>query len=148
VVALPLGLYDELVAFGLDNVPNECCGIGLGPVGEVAEFHRLKNVHETPQTRYEISAADQLRMFHRAEEMGWEITMVFHTHPLTEPFPSATDIALAGWPDAVYVILGCGTMPPVMRAYFIRDGIVEETIAPAAHAIEIPSSAPPTTSQV
>jgi proteasome lid subunit RPN8/RPN11 len=120
-------LWERLQAFGLTEKPQECCGIGLGPVGEVREFHPVENVHEQPVTRYEISSKDQLRLYRRAEEMGWEITLVFHTHPATEPEPSVTDRALAGWPAAVYAILGLAEpSAPKLRAWRILDDAVTE----------------------
>jgi proteasome lid subunit RPN8/RPN11 len=120
-------LWEELVAFGRAEKPKECCGIGIGPTGEVTEFHQLENVHEEPVTRYEISARDQLRLHLHAEDQGWDTTLVFHTHPATEPYPSATDLALAGWPDAVYAIMGLADPDaPILRAYRIVGGEVTE----------------------
>ncbi|MCW2924071.1 MAG: Mov34/MPN/PAD family protein [Thermoleophilia bacterium] len=119
-------LFGRMVEHARAAAPNECCGLGLGAPGAVAEFHPLDNVHETPVTRYEIAAADQLRLHLRAEDEGWDTTLVFHSHPATEPYPSATDLALAGWPDAVYAILGLAGPEPLLRAYRIRDGEVAE----------------------
>lgn len=115
-------LWERLQAFGRTMSPHECCGVGIGPPGEVREFHPVENVHESPVTRYEISAADQLRLYRRAEERGWDVTLVFHTHPATDPVPSATDRALAGWPAAVYAILGLGGERADLRAWRIVDG--------------------------
>ncbi|MCW2949510.1 MAG: Mov34/MPN/PAD family protein [Thermoleophilia bacterium] len=120
-------LWERLQAFGLTEKPHECVGVGLGPRGEVREFHPVENVHEQPVTRYEIAAGDQLRLYRRAEEHGWEITLVFHTHPATEPEPSQTDRALAGWPDAVYAILGLADVArPTLRAWRIVGDQVTE----------------------
>ncbi|MBC7643580.1 MAG: M67 family metallopeptidase, partial [Thermoleophilia bacterium] len=125
-LVLPTDLYDRLVAFGQTVAPEECCGIGIGPTGEIAEFHPLVNVHHEPVTRYEASAADQLRLYLRADERGWDTTFVFHTHPATEPYPSVTDVALAAWPDAVYAILGLANEQPLLRAYRIIDEVITE----------------------
>jgi len=120
-------LYDRLVEFGRSHAPEECVGIGLGAApGEVAEFHPVPNVHEHPVTRYHVSAADQLRLHLHAEDRGWLTTLVFHTHPATEPYPSPTDLALAAWPDAIYAIMGLGTDQPVLRAFRIVGGDVTE----------------------
>jgi proteasome lid subunit RPN8/RPN11 len=129
-------LWERLQAFGLTEKPHECVGVGLGPVGEVREFHPVENIHEEPVTRYEISSKDQLRLYRRAEEQGWEITLVFHTHPATEPEPSVTDRSLAGGPAAVYAILGLADpVRPKLRAWQIVDDAVAElavTGAPVA----------------
>lgn len=126
-LALNPKLWERLQAFGLTEKPHECVGVGLGPAGEVHEFHPVENVHEEPVTRYEIAANDQLRLYRRAQEQGWEITLVFHTHPVTEPEPSVTDVANAGWPGAVYAILGLADpVRPKLRAWRIVDDVVSE----------------------
>jgi proteasome lid subunit RPN8/RPN11 len=120
-------LLGDFIDLARAEKPKECCGIGLGPAGVIQEFHALENVHEEPVTRYEISAKEQLRLHLRAEDRGWEITLVFHSHPATEPYPSVTDISLAGWPDAVYAIIGMADPElPLLRAYRIVDGVVTE----------------------
>lgn len=123
---LSRSLLTAMVVHARADHPRECCGLGLGPLDEIAEFHPLDNVHETPITRYEIAAADQLRLHLRAEERGWDTTLVFHSHPATEPYPSATDLALGGWPGAVYAIIGLADDEPLLRAYRIRDRAIVE----------------------
>jgi len=135
-LVLPTELTGRLTAFGRALSPAECCGIGIGPAGEIAEFHAVPNVHEQPVTRYEVPAADQLRIYLRAEARGWGITFVFHTHPATEPYPSATDVALAAWPDAVYAIMGLAGDAPTLRAYRIVDEVVVE-LPVAAHNLSL-----------
>lgn len=128
-------LFHALVTHARSTEPEECCGIGIGPVGSVAEFHPLANVHEQPVTRYEIASSDQLHLHLRAEDNEWETTLVFHSHPATEPYPSATDLSLAGWPDAIYAIMGLAGDEPELRAFRLRDGQVEElavVVEPAA----------------
>jgi proteasome lid subunit RPN8/RPN11 len=129
-LALGAELVARLEAFGRSEAPFECCGIGIGPAGEVAEFHPLLNVHEQPVTRYEIGAADQLRIFLRAEERGWGVTLVFHTHPATEAYPSETDVQLAGWPDAVYAIMSLADLEAAdLRAFrIVAREITELTV--------------------
>lgn len=115
-------LWERFQAFGLTEKPRECCGVGIGPAGEVREFIPVENIASEPITRYEISSADQLRIHKAASAEGWDVTLVFHTHPATEPVPSITDRTLAAWPDAVYAILGLGAQPD-LRAWRIRGGV-------------------------
>lgn len=124
-VVIPAGLREKLLAFASDAAPNECCGIGIGPSGRIAEFHPLPNTHETPVTRYHIAPGDQMRVFKSALERDWDFTLVFHSHPATEPYPSVTDVSLAGWPDAVYIIAGLAGGPR-LRAYRIVGGQISE----------------------
>jgi proteasome lid subunit RPN8/RPN11 len=133
-IVVPPELWSAMVAHARAAAPEECCAIGIGPAGTVAEFHALANVHEQPVTRYEIDARDQLRLHLRAEVERWETTLVFHSHPATEPVPSITDTTLAGWPDAVYAILSLADPEaPLLRAWSIVDGASREL------AVELPA---------
>lgn len=123
---LPASLRERLVAFARSGAPCEVCGVGIGLTGEVAEFCPVANVHESPETRYEIGADDQIRLYRRAVDHGWETTLVFHSHPATEAWPSATDVALAAWPDAVYAIASLAGDEPVIRAFTIVRGTIAE----------------------
>lgn len=125
-------LLAQMIEHARSTAPEECCAICIGEPDTVRELHAVANVHETPVTRYQIGAADQLRVYRRAEEHGWDFTLVFHSHPATEAWPSTTDVALASWPDAVYAILSLTGDEPVLRAYRIVDGeITELTVAVA-----------------
>jgi proteasome lid subunit RPN8/RPN11 len=121
-------LWERLQAFGLTEKPRECCGVGIGPAGEVREFIPVENVADEPITRYVIAPEDQLRIHKRAAAEGWDVTLVFHTHPATDPVPSVTDRTLAAWPDAVYAILGLGGSQPDLRAWRIRGGVDGEVV--------------------
>ena len=125
-VRIPGAFREILHAFAVASQPFECCGIGIGPAGEVREFHPVPNVHGTPKTRYEIASTDQLRVFRRADDLGWDITLVFHSHPATQAFPSSTDVDLAGWPDAVYLIQGFPNDTPSLRAFHITNRQIAE----------------------
>ena len=53
--------------------------------------------------------------------------MIYHSHTHTEAYPSATDIRLAAWPEAYYLIVSLeNKADPVLRAFHIQDGEVTE----------------------
>ena len=49
----------------------------------------------------------------------------YHSHPRSPAEPSQTDINLAQYPDWLYLIVSLEA-EPVVRAWWIRDGRVEE----------------------
>jgi proteasome lid subunit RPN8/RPN11 len=62
---------------------------------------------------------------------GRELDMVgiYHSHVSTLARPSAKDVEMAFYPDALYVIVSLENMSsPVVRGFFITDEIKEETI--------------------
>lgn len=120
-------LREAMLRHARAAAPEECCAVGIGEPGAVRELHLVRNVHPSPVTRYEIDAADQLAVYQRALARDWDVTLVFHSHPATEPVPSATDRALAAWPDALYAILSLAQPDqPLVRAWRINEANVLE----------------------
>ncbi len=79
---------------------------------------------------YTIDPKDHLRAEHDADDRGWEINGVVHSHTHSEPYPSPTDVAAAPDPSWHYVIISLKRDAPEARSYRIVDGtITEEPIA-------------------
>ena len=55
------------------------------------------------------------------EDAGWELGAIYHSHTRSPPVPSQTDINLAFYPDALYVIVGVAGSAPEVRAFRIVD---------------------------
>jgi proteasome lid subunit RPN8/RPN11 len=61
-----------------------------------------------------------------AESRGEELVGVWHSHTHTDAYPSDTDVRQAMEPQWVYVIVSLKHPEPVLRAYRLRDGSIEE----------------------
>ena len=107
--------------------PHEACGLIAGRDGAPARIIRCANAHETPTTRYRIDPREQLTAFRDMDDRGEELIGIYHSHPVSQPYPSPTDRAEAHYPEAFYVLVSLRTAEPEMRAYRIRsDGAVRE----------------------
>src|SRR5437764_15341232 len=122
---IPRGLYEEIVAHARSEAPNECCGMIASRDGEAVKVYRAANAAASP-LRYEIDGAEQYRIQMEIEDAALELGAIYHSHTRTEPYPSQTDINLAFYPDALYVIVGLANRDPDVRAFRIRDGRVSE----------------------
>jgi len=118
-------LFDEMVAHAVQDAPNECCGMIATREGEAVGVHRATNAAASP-LRYEIDGAEQYRIQMEIEDSGFDLGAIYHSHTRSEPKPSQTDINLAFYPEALYVIVGLAGGEPDVRAYEIRDGRVTE----------------------
>jgi proteasome lid subunit RPN8/RPN11 len=118
-------LYDEMVSHALEDAPDECCGMIASRDGEAVNLYRATNAAHSP-LRYEIDGAEQYRIQMAIDEAGHDLGAIYHSHTRSEPYPSQTDINLAFYPDAVYVIVGVAGDVPDVRAFTIRDGQVAE----------------------
>lgn len=120
-------LLDEIVAHAREAAPNECCGMVAAEDGEAVRVYRARNVAPSPMLAYEIEGAEQYRIQMEIENAGLDLGAIYHSHPRTEPYPSQTDINLAFYPEAVYVIVGLAGGEALVRAFRIQGGEVDET---------------------
>jgi proteasome lid subunit RPN8/RPN11 len=55
-------------------------------------------------------------------ERGEQLISIYHSHPRAiNPEPSPTDVRLAYYPSAVYLIAGLGQSEPCVRAFRIDE---------------------------
>lgn len=117
---------DELVAQAREEAPNECCGVLAGRDGRVAKLFRAVNGEKSPY-RYNVDPQDLLRIYRECDANGWDFLAIYHSHTHTEAYPSPTDVRLAAWPEALYLIVSLlDSENPILRAFHIQDGRVSE----------------------
>lgn len=122
---LPKSYVDEMIAHAIEDAPNECCGIIAGKDGEAAKLFRTKNSEASPY-RYNVDPKDLLRIFHETEDNDWSFLGIYHSHTASEAYPSPTDVRLAFWPEAYYILVSLAEKQPVVRAFRILEGVVAE----------------------
>jgi [CysO sulfur-carrier protein]-S-L-cysteine hydrolase len=133
-VLLPQSFIDEMVAHAKEDAPNECCGIIAGQNGRAAKLFRAKNAEASPY-RYNVEPKDLFRIFRECEENGWSFLAIYHSHTASEAYPSPTDVRLATWPEAYYVLVSLQDEDkPVVRAFRITNGAISEEEIVAAEA--------------
>ena len=119
-------LIEEMVAHAREDDPNECCGMLGGADGSAATLYRAANAEASP-LRYSIDAGEQFRLMGEIEEAGEELVGIYHSHTRSAAYPSQTDVNLAGWPDAVYVIVSLADPgAPDVKGFRIRDGEISD----------------------
>ncbi len=117
---------DEMIAHAREDAPNECCGIIAGKDGRPTKLYRAINAEASPY-RYSVDTRDLLRIHREVDANDWEFLVIYHSHTHTEAYPSPTDIRLAAWPDAYYVLVSLmDERTPVVRAFRILEGTVTE----------------------
>jgi [CysO sulfur-carrier protein]-S-L-cysteine hydrolase len=120
-------LIDEIVAHAREDVPNECCGMIGGGAGVAASVYRARNAEASP-LRYSLDAQDQFRIMKEIDDRGEELVGIYHSHTASPAYPSQTDVNLATYPDAVYVIVSLENADdPEIKGYCIRDGKIDES---------------------
>jgi len=124
-VRISRALLDEIVAHARAEAPNECCGMIAAQDGTAVAVHRARNTAASP-LKYEMDGMEQYKIQTAIEDAGLELGAIYHSHTRSAPEPSQTDINLAFYPEALYVIVGVAGADPDIRAWRIVDGQVSE----------------------
>ena len=118
-------MLDQIIEQARAEAPDECCGMIASVDGEAVAVHPASNAAHSP-LRYEIDGKDQIRIFDAMDEAGHDLGAIYHSHTRSDPEPSQTDINLAFYPDALYLIVGVAGEADDVRAWTIKDGKVEK----------------------
>ncbi len=136
-VRLPDDIRTALVDHARREYPNEACGIVIGSApaaedGQARRFAPTRNAAASPY-RYEIDSADLLRLTLAADDADEAFWAIVHSHVRSPARPSPTDLGLAFYPDALYILVSLAeaaadpvTGEPDVRAWRIVDGAVHE----------------------
>ena len=108
-----------------EEAPNECCGLIGGRDGETRTVYRARNAEASP-LRYNLDPRDQFRIMSEMEERGEDLSAIYHSHTASPAYPSQTDINLAAYPDALYLIVSLAEGEESLRGFTITDGEVTE----------------------
>jgi len=143
---IPRQILEDLVAHARELDPFECCGLLAGADGTVTRQYRITNqVAKDPQAvtvfneanvkqlghlpetaraevAYFMDPKEMLAAFKDMREQRLELTVIYHSHTHSPAYPSMTDVGLAYYPDAAYLIVSLENMSqPDIRTYWIKD---------------------------
>ena len=136
-VRLPGAIRAAIVAHARAEAPNEACGLIIGdrPAadgGRALRWEAVRNRAASPY-RYEIDSEDLLRLTIATDDADEAFWAIVHSHVASPAYPSLTDIGLAFYPEALYILVSLQpaaadavTGEPGVRAWRIVDGAVHE----------------------
>ena len=118
--------HNEMITHALQDDSIECCGILAGTNGRFHKLYRMTNVENSPY-RFSWDSKELIKVWNEMEDNGWEHRAVYHSHTHSEAYPSSTDVRLAAWPEAYYIIISLmDKEKPVFRAFQIVDEVISE----------------------
>ena len=123
---IPQTIIDEMLAHAREGYPNEVCGLIAGKNGLVSRIFRTTNIDES-SISYMMEPAEQFRAFKEMRVEGLELLAIYHSHPTSPAYPSQTDVRLAYYPEAAYLIASLQNVgAPVIKGFRILDGKITE----------------------
>jgi proteasome lid subunit RPN8/RPN11 len=125
-VMIRFEIIEKMLGHARSKPSLECCGLLAGSAGVITRIFPARNALASA-TAYKIDPLESFRLFRQIREVGLDHLGLYHSHPASDNIPSPTDIAQSYYPEQSYFIISlvAGIARPV-RAFFIRDGCVEE----------------------
>lgn len=118
-------VFAAIVAHARAGKPEEVCGIVRGRGLHALEAVRGRNIAAERTENYEVDPQTLLRQFD-FEEQGDEMMGIYHSHPVSVAYPSATDAWNAHYPECVYFICSLEhDAEPVLRAFRLTPHWIE-----------------------
>lgn len=118
-------LYDTIVAHAREGKPEEVCGVVRGRAGVALEVVRGRNIAAERVENYEVDPATLLLQF-AFEDAGDEMIAIYHSHPVSVAYPSATDAWNANYPESIYLICSLEfDDAPVIRGFRLEPHFID-----------------------
>jgi [CysO sulfur-carrier protein]-S-L-cysteine hydrolase len=127
-VELPADLVQAMIDHARAEYPNEMCGLIVGDGlaadgGRALRWEPTRNRAASP-LRYDINPDDLLRLTIATEQADEEFWAIVHSHTHSPAQPSGTDIGLAFYRDAIFLLVSLAEDEPALAAWRIVEGTV------------------------
>ena len=134
---VPAAMVTAIVEQARGEYPLEACGLIVGSApwstgGTARRYVACRNAAASP-VRYAVHADDLYRVTVEADDADEVIWGIVHSHVRSPAVPSPTDIGLALYPDALYVLVSLAadqadpvTGEPSLRGWTISGGTSTE----------------------
>jgi proteasome lid subunit RPN8/RPN11 len=126
MLSLPREMVDQVLAHARRDHPDECCGVVSALAGTASRLFEMENAERSP-TGFTFDSAEWLRVYRDIDDADEEPWVVYHSHTMTEAYPSRTDIRwseTAGFP--YWLLVSTRSDEDEVHAYTITDGVVTE----------------------
>ncbi len=127
MLTLPQSMIDQVLAHARRDHPDECCGvISATADGVAARLVEMENAERSP-TGFTFDSAEWLRVYRTLDDADEVPHVVYHSHTMTEAYPSRTDIRwseTAGFP--YWLLVSTRSDEDEVRAFTISGGEVSE----------------------
>lgn len=123
MLSLSSSQIEEIIIHARDADPAECCGlIGGLATGRATSIYTLQNVATNREVAYEAAPEQLFAAQRQMRQRGEQLLAIYHSHPRANlPEPSETDVRLAYYPSAVYLIVTLGGEEPSLGAFRISE---------------------------
>jgi [CysO sulfur-carrier protein]-S-L-cysteine hydrolase len=126
VLTIGRDVLDAIIAHARRDHPEEACGIVAGKAGSdrPERWIPMDNADRS-MTFFRFDPGEQLRVWREMDDRDEEPVVIYHSHTATEPYPSRTDVEIAGYPESHYLLV---STRDAERAEFRSFRIVDKQV--------------------
>jgi [CysO sulfur-carrier protein]-S-L-cysteine hydrolase len=124
MITLQRAHLEEMYAHAREAAPEECCGLVGGTIetGHARTVYRLRNTAADRRVAYEAAPQELFAAQRSMRERDEQLLAIYHSHPRSrDPLPSETDVRLAYYPAAIYLIIGLDEEDARLRAFRLLE---------------------------
>jgi len=126
-IQIPRKITTQLLHLAQISPDTEVCGL-IGSKNDLpSSCYPVNNIARQPQQRFLLDAKQQITAMAQMREKGEKLFAIYHSHPAAPAQPSATDLELATYPDALYLIISLNTKGVLeIRGFRLEQGNFKE----------------------
>jgi proteasome lid subunit RPN8/RPN11 len=126
-IRIPRKLTNQLLHLAQQSPDFEICGFISSRNGLPTHCYPIQNIAEQPGQHFLFDPAQQIAAMKKMRAANEELLAIYHSHPSAPATPSNTDLELAAYPDALYLIISLNTQGVLeMRAFKINQKMATE----------------------
>lgn len=108
-IQIPRKITNQLLHLAQISPDLEVCGLIGSKNGLPSSCYPIKNTAKQAQQRFQLDASQQISAMTKMRDQGEELFAIYHSHPTAPATPSLTDLELASYPEALYLIISLNT---------------------------------------
>jgi proteasome lid subunit RPN8/RPN11 len=125
-IELPLKIVNQILSHAQSQAEEEICGLIAARDGQIKTTYPIENVASHRESLYQMDGKAQIDAMREMRENGEQLYAIYHSHPHSAAYPSATDLKEAQYSDAIYLIVSLDVKGVLdLRAYRLKNNDIE-----------------------
>lgn len=108
-IQFPRKLTQQLLHLAQLSPEQEVCGLVSAKDGVPCRCYPIRNVAEQPDVRFMLDSQQQIDAMCVMRDNGENLFAIYHSHPSAPAVPSAADLKMTCYPEALRLIISLNT---------------------------------------
>jgi len=104
-ISIPRKIVQNLLYHAQQSSSEEVCGLVSSKNNIATQSYPIKNTATNPAEFFNLDAQQQIQAMAEMRNNQEQLFAIYHSHPTAPAIPSKTDLKLANYPEALYLII-------------------------------------------